>query len=120
MTARADMVKPPLEGETFYWATSTSSKRVPIPPEWQGRYVTFYAVSQELNLVFGDSAVDSDYTAATEAGTTLPLTGNDAQGVHISPDTKEGVPFLIPASLAMTHFAVEAAAAGGLRATVSS
>lgn len=102
-------LSPPVHGEIYTFAHTTTAFRRECPPDWIGNIVTISNVgTTELHIAFGDSGVmigTGEYAVAT--GETL--TPNMASGYIIGAGNSRD----IPVGKNCTHFAADSAAASG-------
>ena len=106
---KASQIPAPQSGNVYADATSTSSARYEIPDAWKGEWVEFHCLSQDMEVLFGDSTVS--VTAGQNSGVASEvLTANAATGLFLSAAENKG--FLVPDNLNVTHFAVIAAGTG--------
>jgi hypothetical protein len=112
----AATLTPPLKNGVYRYASGTTHATHAIPPAWKERYVTMFAETTTVHVLFGSVSAASNLSVdrtAAPANTTASTYGKPLDAAHAS-----GYPFYITEYL--THFAIESAANGSVRVEVSS
>ena len=77
-----DDLAPPMQGQCFLLAHSTTGARYQIPPQWRGAMVTFTSSGSDLYLAFGNANVKIE-SAEVSVAVSEVLAANWASGVVI-------------------------------------
>jgi len=102
-------VAPPMSGAitgssgNFCVATTAASQRFDIPSSWKGKYVTFVAVTLDVQISFGGSAVSVTLNQTSGVASEV-ITTNNATGFPIVAGTT--VSYRIPNDASVTDFAI--------------
>lgn len=107
--------------------TTAGGERLAIPDAWNGKYVDFTAVSQDVYIRFGDSGVEVDIADRSTVASEVLTEVDDTPHLTIFAGTTKCVMIRKDATMTalgettQTHFAhISGAATGVLRMTVSS
>lgn len=80
MPGEYELVTAPAEGSNVTRPTSATSARIQLPSRWKGRYLRVTALTANVAINFGDSAVDVDYTKENTVGSEA-ITLDDTVGL---------------------------------------
>lgn len=104
---KAARVRPPIEGGVFNYATAATSQRFEIPDAWRGRTVYVRALTVDVRILFGDSAVAAEVDQQSSV-TSEVITFDDGSSWPVL--AGEVFPYTVPPKGSpVTHFAYIAA-----------
>ncbi len=109
----ADYIIPPSPSMVYQYASTTTHAVNAVPDNWKNRYVTIFALTADVYILFGTASNIEVDRAAT------PTNGTGATyGKPLSTNNLAGYPFYIDEK--WTHFAIESGASATIRVEVSS
>ncbi len=109
----ADYVTPPVVSGVYQYASTTTHAVNAVPDAWKNKYVTIFALSADVYILFGTASnIEVDRSASPTNGT------GATYGKPLDTDNLNGYPFYIDEK--WTHFAIESAATASIRVEVSS
>ena len=109
----ADYVTPPVAGSVYQYASTTTHATRSVPDAWKNKYVTIFAYTADVHILFGTSDSLEVSTSSNPTNDT-----NNTFGQVLDTDNLAGYPMYVDEKY--THFSVESASAATLRVVVSS